>query len=109
MVQTLALKDNYSVQIVPDTWEKTISIRLIDEVNNNDTLLATWQGGKWGSDSPVNMDKMFSIMKQYSKVKRATKKVFKFMKEGPEPSQNLNKKWSCFKRRFNVGVHNMTK
>lgn len=109
MIKTIALKDNYSIQLVPDFWEKNISVKLVDEVNNADTLLAVWKGGKWSSDSPINMSKMFQIMKQYPKVKRVTKNVFETLKGAPEPSKNITKYFSCFKRRVNIKIYNIVK
>jgi PhoPQ-activated pathogenicity-related protein len=109
MTQTVSLKDNYAIQFIPDSWEKNISVVLVDEVNNSNTLLGVWRGGKWSSDSPINMSKMFQIMKQYPNVKRTIKKVAQSLKDTPEPSKNLSRKWSCFRRRVNVKVHNIMK
>jgi hypothetical protein len=109
MIQTFALKDNYSIQIISDTWEKTIDVNLIDDVNNINILLATWYGGKWKSDSPVSLNKMFYIMKQYPKVKRITKKVFQMLKTNQEPSQMINKRLKYFKRKLTINFYNIFK
>ena len=109
MIQTIALKDNYSIQLIPDSWEKNISIKLVDEVNNTNTLLAVWNGGKWRSDSPINMSKMFHIMKQYPKVKRMTKNTFTYLKATHEPSKNIIKRWDCFIRKVNIQIYNIVK
>ena len=42
MIKTVAIKDNYAVQIVPDSWDKNIKVYLVDEVNDAQTTLATW-------------------------------------------------------------------
>jgi hypothetical protein len=47
MTQTISLKDNYAIQLIPDSWEKNISVVLVDEVNNSNILLGIWRGGKW--------------------------------------------------------------
>lgn len=109
MNKIIAIKDNYAVEIIPDSYEKHITVQLVDEVNNITTTLAVWFGGKWSSDSPVNINKFFGLLKQYPRVKRNVKKAFTDIKNGPHPSQNINKTWSCFKRRFNVSIHNITK
>jgi hypothetical protein len=109
MTQTISLKDNYAIQLIPDTWDKHISVVLVDEVNNSNTTLGIWKGGKWSSDSPINMSKMFQIMKQYPKVKRMTRNVFQVLKNTPEPSKQITKTWSCFRRRVNVKIHNIVK
>ncbi len=65
MTKLIALKDNFTLQIIPDTWEKDINVCLIDEVNDTVTKLATWKGGKWTSESPIGMGKMFDVIKHY--------------------------------------------
>jgi hypothetical protein len=50
MIKTVAIKDNYAVQIVPDSWDKNIKVYLVDEVNDAQTVLATWQNGRWTSE-----------------------------------------------------------
>lgn len=109
MNKIIAIKDNYAVEVIPDSYEKQITVQLIDEVNNITTTLAVWFGGKWSSDSPMSFNKFFEVIKQYPKVKRSVRKAFINLKYGPEPSNNINQRWNCFKRRVNVSIHNMTK
>lgn len=110
MNKIIAIKDNYSVEIVPDMFDKNISVRLVDEVNNISTTLATWFGGKWSSDSPMSMSKFFEITKNYPKVKRAVKTSFSVLKENNvDPTKTVTKTWSCFRRRVNVKIHNIIK
>lgn len=110
MNKIVAIKDNYSVEIVPDMFDKNISVRLVDEVNNTNTILATWFGGKWDSDTPGSMNKFLEIAKKYPKVKRAVKASFSVLKENVvDPSRTITKTWSCFRRRVNVKIHNIVK
>jgi hypothetical protein len=110
MNKIVAIKDNYAVEIVPDLFEKNISVRLVDEVNNITTTLATWFGGKWSSDSPIGMSKFFEVTKNYPKVKRAVKTSFSVLKENnTDPAKTVTKTWSCFRRRVNVKIHNIVK
>jgi hypothetical protein len=80
MTKSITLKDNFTLQITPDTWEKDINVCLIDEVNDTITKLATWKGGKWISESPIGMNKMFDVIKRYPKAKRLIKETFKELK-----------------------------
>lgn len=110
MTQTIALKDNYSLQIAPDLFEKEINVCLLDEVNNAKTLLAVWKGGKWHSDSPTNMSKMFSLIKEHRKLKRLINNSFVALKENSiDPTKTVTKTWNCFRRRVNVKIHNIVK
>ena len=110
MVHTIALKDNYSIKIIPDTFDKCISIKLIDEVNSISTTLTTWFGGKWDSDSPIGINQFFEITKKYPKVKRAIKLSFSTLKENSaDPTKTVTKTWNCFRRRVNVKIHNIVK
>jgi hypothetical protein len=43
MVTTIALKDNYASQIIPDSWDKNIKVCLVDEVNNFENLFKASQ------------------------------------------------------------------
>lgn len=110
MNKIIAIKDNYSVEIIPDMFDKNISVRLVDEVNNINTTLATWFGGKWNSDSPISMSKFFELTKKYPKVKRAVKVSFSNLKENAvDPTKTVTKTWNCFRRRVNVKIHNIVK
>ena len=110
MNKIVAIKDNYSVEIIPDSFEKNINVRLVDEVNNINTTLATWFSGKWSSDSPIGMSKFFEVTKKYPKVKRAIKTSFSTLKENNvDPTKTVTKTWNCFCRRVNVKIHNIAK
>lgn len=110
MNKIVSIKDNYSVEIVPDLFEKNISVRLVDEINNVSATLATWFNGKWSSDSPIGMSKFFEVTKNYPKVKRAIKTSFSTLKENNvDPTKSVTKTWSCFRRRVNVKIHNIVK
>jgi hypothetical protein len=110
MNKIIALKDNFTLQIIPDTWEKDINVCLIDEVNDTVTKLATWKGGKWTSESPIGMGKMFDVIKRYPKVKRLIKETFKELKESTVPqTKTITRTWNCFHRRVNVKIHNIIK
>ena len=41
MTNTIALKDNYSLQIIADNWDKVIYVWLADDRVNKNTLLST--------------------------------------------------------------------
>jgi hypothetical protein len=110
MKKTIALKDNYSVEIISDLFEKNISVQLIDEVNNINTILATWFKGRWNYDSYVGISKFFEITKKYPKVKRAVKTSFISLKDSnTDPTRTVSKTWNCFCRRVNVKIHNIIK
>jgi hypothetical protein len=110
MTKSLSLKDNFTLQITPDTWEKDIDVCLIDEVNDTVTKLATWKGGKWKSESPIGIGKMFEIVKTYPKAKRLIKSTFTELKESVVPqTKTITRTWSCFRRRVNVRIHNIVK
>ena len=110
MNKIVAIKDNYSVEIIPDVFDQNISVRLVDEINNINTTLAIWFSGKWSSDSPLGMSKFFEVTKKYPKVKRAVKASFSTLKENNNnPTKTVTKTWSCFRRRVNVKIHNIVK
>ena len=110
MNKIIAIKDNYSIEIVPDVFDQNISVRLVDEINNINTTLAIWFSGKWSSDSPLGMNKFFEVIKKYPKVKRAVKASFSTLKENAvDPTKTVTKTWSCFRRRVNVKIHNIVK
>jgi hypothetical protein len=110
MNKIVSIKDNYSVEIVPDLFEKNISVRLVDEINSISGVLAVWSGGKWSSDTPIGINKFFEVTKKYPKVKRAVKASFSTLKENAnDPTKTVTKTWSCFRRRVNVKIHNIVK
>ena len=109
MNKIIAIKDNYSVEVISDLYDKNITVQLVDEINNITTTMAMWFNGKWDSDSPMGMNKFFEVVKEYPKVKRNVRKAFSNLKKGPEPSQNISKTWNCFRRRISIKIHNVVK
>jgi len=111
MVTTIALKDNYAAQIVPDAWDKNIKVCLVDEVNNTTTVLATWQSGRWISESYMNLNKFFELIHSYPKLKRSLKKAYQYLKANVYEA-NINtwsRTFSCFKRRVKIKVYRALK
>lgn len=111
MIKTVAIKDNYAVQIVPDSWDKNIKIYLIDEVNDAQTVLATWQDGRWISDSYMNLNKFFELINSYPKLKRSLKKAYQYLKVNVYEANisTWSKTFSCFKRRVKIKVYRALK
>jgi hypothetical protein len=111
MVTTISLKDNYSAQIIPDTWDKNIKVCLIDEVNNTTTVLAIWQGGRWVSESYMNLNKFFELIHLYPKLKYMLKKAYECLKVNVYET-NI-KIWSktlkCFYRLINIKIYRALK
>lgn len=111
MVTTIALKDNYAAQIVPDAWDKNIKVCLVDEVNNVTTVLAIWQSGRWVSDSYMNLNKFFELIHSYPKLKRSLKKAYQYLKANVYEANisTWSKTFSCFKRRVKIKVYRALK
>ena len=111
MIKTVAIKDNYSVQIVPDSWDKNIKIYLIDEVNDAQTTLATWQEGRWTSDSYMNLNKFFEIINLYPKVKKHLTQTNQTLKTNVYET-NLrvwSKTFNCFRRQVRIKIYKALK
>ena len=111
MIKTVAIKDNYAVQIVPDSWDKNIKVYLVDEVNNSQTVLAIWQSGRWISDSYVNLNKFFEIINLYPKVKKYLKQTYQYL-EANVYETNLkvwSKTFNCFRRRVKIKIYKALK
>jgi len=87
MITTIALKDNYAAQIIPDAWDKNIKVCLVDEVNNATTILA------------------------YPKLKRSLKKAYQYLKTDIYEANisTWSKTFSCFKRRVKIKVYRALK
>ena len=111
MVTTIALKDNYAAQIVPDAWDKNIKVCLVDEVNNTTTILAIWQDGRWISDSYMNLNKFFELINLYPKLKRSLKQAYQYLKANVYEANisTWSKTFSCFKRRVKIKVYRALK
>ena len=111
MVTTIALKDNYAVQIIPDSWDKNIKVCLVDEVNNATTILAIWQNGKWVSESYMNLNKFFELINSYPKLKRSLKKTYQYLKMDVYEAnvKTWSRTFSCFKRRVKIKVYRALK
>jgi len=111
MIKTVAIKDNYAVQIVPDAWDKNIKVYLVDEVNDAQTTLATWQGGRWISDSYMNLNKFFEIINMYPKVKKYLKQTYQYLETNVYEA-NLkvwSKTFDCFRRRVKIKIYRALK
>jgi len=111
MIKTVAIKDNYSVQIVPDSWDGNIKVYLIDEVNDAQTTLATWQEGRWTSDSYMNLNKFFEIINLYPKVKKHLKQTNQHLKTNIYKT-NLriwSKTFNCFRRQVRIKIYKALK
>lgn len=111
MIKTVAIKDNYAVQIIPDSWDKNIKICLVDEINNVQTVLAVWQGGRWISDSYINLNKFFELINSYPKLKRSLKRAYQYLKSNVYEANisTWSKTFSCFRRRVNIKMYRLIK
>jgi hypothetical protein len=111
MVKTVAIKDNYAVQIVPDSWDKNIKVYLIDEVNNAQTTLATWQNGRWISDSYMNLNKFFEIINMYPRVKKYLQQTYQYLKTNVYEAnfKVWSKTFNCFQRRVKIKIYRALK
>ena len=111
MVTTIALKDNYAAQIIPDSWDKNIKVCLVDEVNNATTVLAIWRGGRWISESYMNLNKFFELINLYPKLKRSLKKAHQYLKMDVYEANisTWSKTFSCFRRRVNIKMYKLIK
>jgi hypothetical protein len=111
MITTIALKDNYAAQIVPDAWDKNIKVCLVDEVNNVTTVLAIWQSGRWVSDSYMNLNKFFELINSYPKLKRSLKRAYQYLKANVYEANisTWSKTFSCFRRRVNIKMYKLIK
>jgi len=103
MTNTIALKDNYSLQIIADNWDKVIYVWLADDRVNKNTLLSTWRHGKWETNN-FNSGQFFELAKRYSKVKRCIRNAFEHI-HNTEYETTVKKTWvkfNCLKRRVRM-------
>jgi hypothetical protein len=103
MTNTISLKDNYSLQIVADNWDKVIYVWLTDDRGNKNTLLSTWRNGKWSMNC-FNGGQFFELAKKYSKIKRCVRNAFEHI-HNTEYETTIKKTWTklnCFKRRVRM-------
>ena len=109
MNQVIPLKDNYSVHLIPDAWDKNIKVCLVDDVSKTNTALTVWEGGRWKSESYSGLGKFFDIVKRHPKVKRALKNAFAEVQTPHEHTKTATKTLKCFRRRIYIEVYKILK
>lgn len=103
MTNTITLKDNYSLQIVADNWDKAIYVWLTDDSGDKNTLLSTWRSGKWNMNC-FNGGQFFELAKKHSRIKKYIKNAFEHIHSN-EYETTIRKTWTklnCFKRRIRI-------
>jgi hypothetical protein len=106
MIQKVQLPDNYSVQIVPDTWDNNIKVHLIDPISDVQTTLAVFENGRWRSEYVRNLDKFFEILKMHPKVRTAIKKSYGIMRD-TQPYGPFLLQLQCLQRRTSIQIYKL--
>lgn len=102
MNTSITLENNNELQLVPDAWEKTITVYLFDTVNDTRVTLTTFRGGKWDSISQTHIDKFFELVKSYPKIRVALKKVFSGLRE--EATNEFITSMKCLRRKITIQI-----
>ncbi len=109
MTNTITLRDNYSLQIVADNWDKVIYVWLMDRSGDKNTLLSTWKNGKWEINC-FNGGQFFELAKRYSKIKKYIHSAFEHIHSN-EYESTVKKTWTkfnCIKRRIRMNFYKIT-
>ena len=56
MNKSITLENNHELQLIPDAWDKTITVYLFDTINDTRVTLTTFEGGKWSSISQSHIE-----------------------------------------------------
>jgi hypothetical protein len=107
MNKLITLENNHELQLVPDAWEKTITVYLFDTINDTRVTLTTFSKGKWCSISQLNIDKFFELVKSYPRIRVALKKVFGELREENTPDFITSMK--CLRRRITIQIKKILK
>jgi hypothetical protein len=107
MSRSITLENNHELQLVPDTWEKTITVYLFDTINDTRVTLTTFKGGKWYSMSQLNIGRFFELVKSYPKIRVALKKIFGELREEGTPDFITSMK--CLRRRITIQIKKILK
>lgn len=102
MNKLITLENNHELQLVPDTWEKTITVYLFDTINDTRVTLTTFKDGKWYSMSQSNISRFFKLVKSYPKIRVALKKIFGELREENTPDFVTSIK--CLRRRIIIQI-----
>lgn len=102
MNKSVTLENNFELQLVPDTYEKTITVYLFDTNSDTRVTLTTFEGGKWKSISREHIDKFFELVKIYPKIKIALKKVFGELRE--ETTNEFITSMKCLHRKITISI-----
>jgi hypothetical protein len=107
MNKSITLENNHELQLIPDAWEKTITVYLFDTINDTRVTLTTFRGGKWCSMSQLNIGRFFELVKSYPKIRVALKKVFGELREENTPDFVTSIK--CLRRRIIIQIKKILK
>jgi len=107
MNKSITLENNHELQLIPDAWEKTITVYLFDTINDTRVTLTTFRGGKWCSMSQLNIGRFFELVKSYPKIRVALKKVFGELREENTPDFVTSMK--CLRRRITIQIKKILK
>ena len=102
MSKSVTLENNFELQLIPDTFEKTITVYLFDINNDTRVTLTTFDGGKWKSISKDHVDKFFELIRVHPKIKIALKKVFGELRE--ETTNDFITSMKCLRRRITIQI-----
>jgi hypothetical protein len=105
MVKIIKLNDNNRICITKKMFESYINIDYVDPINITSIRLGTLSDGKWEYPNIGSFNKLIQLSKQNGGIKY-------FIKRGQFEDVvdfDINLRWNCFKRRFNIQVHKLTK
>jgi len=103
MVKIINLNNNDQIQVTKKMFDPKINFDYIDPVNITSVRLGTLSSGKWEYPNVGSIDKLLKLSRQNSGIKH-------FIKRGQfEDHIELDLRWNCFKRRFKIQVHKLTK
>lgn len=99
----LELPNNGNINVSVNPITKNIYIDYSDRwMKRTDTI------GHWDKETKrwynFGLNKMFKLCKQYPQLKRLILKAQNYKEVTPVILQ-----WNCFKRKFNLTIHNLTK
>jgi len=102
MSKSVTLENSFELQLIPDTYEKTVTVYLFDINNGTRVTLTTFESGKWKSISREHIDKFFELIRIYPKIKIALKKVFGELRE--ETTNEFITSMKCLRRKITIQI-----
>jgi hypothetical protein len=102
MNKSITLENNFELQLVPDSYEKTITVYLFDVSSDTRVTLTTFEGGRWKSISQTHIDKFFELVKNHPKIRVALKKVFGGLRE--ETTSEFITSMKCLRRKITIQI-----